>query len=262
MEKELQGHRSEDGMVRTGFKKLDRLIGIENLNRNNMICFVSDLEELWAMAFCLALNAARLSRKVIYYSSIGHPREQIITLLESWLSGISVSQLENKNSKLLTAKSFLERLPIIIDDDYNATIKSIDEKISTIENIGAVIVDNVSLLSCSVPEEISGGDRLVYTLESLATLSKKYSIPVLAPFSYSLRWGDFTRAIERFGIMTSEVDTILGLDGVATVHSSYGCAELESGKAEIIILKNRFGKCGSIPILFDKERLKFEEYPD
>lgn len=262
MDKELQEYRSEDGMIRTGFKKLDRLIGIENLNRNNLICLASRPEMgMTTLATDIALNAAMASGKIIYFFSLALSKDWFITRLARRLCGASTDYINIDDDTFITAKQILEHFPIIIDDEIGITPDYIEEKLSTVDNLGAVIIDYLQLMSYPQDGGMTRNDEMLHLLGFLSHLSKKHSIPVitlaaLGRYRYGRTGRSISRSVRNAGLMIPEIDTILGL---------YRRAEKKDtvdDRAELTVLKNRFGECGSILLSFDKERLKFEEYLD
>ena len=144
----------------------------------------------------------------------------------------------------------------IIDDTSHLSVKQMEEKLKNVDNLGLVIVDYFQLLC---PENNIGDREQAYFEigRQLKHLSMRKKIPII--FTSQLRrTADKKKPrladLAGMGVSRHNQDTI------CFIHRKKNSPPCENQEeAEIIIPRNKLGACGSIPLLWKKNFIKFCE---
>jgi len=245
-------------------EKIQTLCGHISLSRDGVICIASRPEMgKTALALYMALEYAKKSHKTVYIFTMEMLAEQLYDRLLIMLSEVDATTFcENSCSpqekeRIGAAKKQLSKMNFMIDDASHLSVKQIEEKLKSVDNLGLVIIDYFQLL-CS---ENNIGDREQEYFEigrQLKILSMRRKIPLI--FTSQLRRKTTVQKDKKpsltelagTGVLEHDQDTICFIH---REENDSSCEKQE--KAEIIIPRNKLGDCGSITLLWKKSLIKF-----
>ena len=247
-------------------ENIEILCGRINVSRDGLICIASQPEMgKTALALYMALEYAKKSSKAVYIFTLEMTAEQIYDRLLIMLAEVEAKTFHKKSyashekERIDAAQEQLSKMNFIIDDDSHLSVKQIDEKLKSVDNLGLVIIDYFQLL-CS---ENNIGDREQEYFEigrQLKILSRKRKIPLI--FTAQLRRKTGSKTDKKLclvdlagtGVLEHDQDTI------CFIHRNENASAGEKQEeAEIIIAKNDLGDCGSITLMWKKNFIKFCE---
>ena len=150
-----------------------------------------------------------------------------------------------------------------IFDDPWMSVKKINTICESIENLGAVIVDYVQLIS-SAEDSVQESTRkmeMVHISRALKLMAKNMNVPVicLSQLSKTVEHrADKRPMLSDFydsGCLIQDADQILFL-----YRDRYYDPETPMGNiAECIVAKNRHGDCGTVKLLWNPEKTSFSD---
>ena len=235
-----------------------------NLENENLIC-VAGRPGMGktSLALQLALDFAQKSRKKVLFFSLELSAQQIYDRLLIALSGVDVYTFREKlctdydKEKIEYAKKLLSQVDLIIDDISGLTVQDIELKLAEIDNLGLVIIDYVQLLMCEKKCE-TRMEELYEISRNIKSLSQSIKIPIIITSGVHRRveYRENKRPIvwdlEHAGVLENEVDTI------CFIYREGYYEPLENPeRAEIIIQKNKHGVCGTVPLKWEGQFMKF-----
>ena len=247
-------------------ENIETLCGHISLSRDGVICIASRPEMgKTALSLHMALEYAKKSHKTVYIFTMEMLAEQLYDRLLIMLSEVDATTFREhsccpqEKERIEIAKKQLSEMNFIIDDDSHLSVKQIEEKLKSVDNLGLVIIDYFQLL-CS---ENNIGDREQEYFEigrQLKILSRKRKIPLIFTLQLSRRTiaekdkKPSLTALAETGVLEHDQDTI------CFIHRNENASAGEKQEeAEIIIAKNDLGDCGSITLMWKKNFIKFCE---
>ena len=245
-------------------ENIEILCGRINVSRDGLICIASQPEMgKTALALYMALEYAEKSHKAVYIFTIEMLAKQLYNRLLIMLSEVDATSFyENlcspqEKGRIEVAKKQLSKMNIIIDDTSHLSVKQIEEKLKSVDNLGLVIIDYFQLL-CS---ENNIGDREQDYFEigrQLKILSKQRKISII--FTLQLRRKTIAKKDKKPNLTDLVGTGVLehDQDAICFIHrkeNASACKKQE--EAEIIIPRNKLGDCGSVTLLWKKNSIKF-----
>lgn len=187
-----------------------------------------------ALALDIARHMAGCSEKNILIISLELSKEQVMARLRK------ADDTEYRN--------------ILVDDDPSRSVKDIEELCQNTENLGAVIIDYLQLLSDA---RYTREKAITWELKRMA---KQLNIPVICTSSVSraVNMREDKRPILTDFCHTSVVDERDADQVLILYRDRYYNPETPVGDmAECIIVKNRYGDVGTVKLRWNPERLAF-----
>jgi replicative DNA helicase len=245
-------------------ENIQTLCGHISLSRDGVICIASRPEMgKTALSLHMALEYAKKSHKTVYIFTMEMLAEQLYDRLLIMLSEVDATTFcENSCSpqekeRIGAAKKQLSKMNFMIDDASHLSVKQIEEKLKSVDNLGLVIIDYFQLL-CS---ENNIGDREQEYFEigrQLKILSMRRKIPII--FTSQLRRSTTAKKDKKPSLTELAGTGVLehDQDAICFIHrkeNASACKKQE--EAEIIIPRNKLGDCGSITLMWKKNFIKF-----
>ena len=256
--------------VATGFTKLDRLtLGFQNSDL--IILAARPSMGKTAMALNIARNAAVEGNTPVAIFSLEMAKEQLVMRLLWAESRLSADRLrdgfmtDRDWKKLYQAGAKLHEAPIYIDDSPENSALSIRTKARRLkmeENVGLVIIDYLQLIKIVRTSERRDLD-ISEISRSLKALARELEIPVIAlsQLNRQLERRDDKRPrlsdLRESGALEQDADVVAFIHR-QDVFKKKGEIQLDDGRAELIVAKQRNGPTGSVPLAFLKQYLRFE----
>ena len=172
--------------------------------------------------------------------------------------------------KFNTALEQLSQYSIIINDDSYVvpdSIRGILKSIQDVEPIACLIVDYLQLMSLrkqvtNRQEEVSEISR------ELKAIAREFDIPVIA-FSQLNRKGEFRESsrprmtdLRESGAMENDSTKIVLIHRPSYYDKQLDPNAEDTGEAELIVCKNRNGKCGTVECAFISQWMSFRNLPE
>lgn len=237
-----------------------------------------------ALGLNIAFNAAKAGNKVAFFSMEMSGEQLALRILAS-MTGIGSDQMrrgdldEQEFSRLVEARSTLDRLPLEIEDSAAMTVQAIRlaaEKVKRRQGLDLIVVDYLQLARPDRERESRTVD-ITEVSAGLKAIAKAVNVPVLA-------LAQLSRAVEQredkrpqladlrdSGAIEQDADQVLFLyreeyylsrsepdpndnrhgDWQVKMDRAHGCAD-------IIVAKNRHGRIGDARVQFDGRRQLFQ----
>ena len=222
-----------------------------------------------ALSLNMALNIIKISRLPVLFFSLEMSKEQIMYRLLSIETGINQIRLKNgklyKNDwiKLNKIIKIISKLPFFIDDLPNISIQEIHSKIKTVfleqTQIGLIIIDYLQLIKHSKFKSENRVQELSQITRSLKNLAREFNVPIIALSQLSrnvenrMDQKPILSDLRESGSIEQDADLVLML------YKMKNQSEVPL-LFELILAKQRNGPIGTIPLQFDKNRIKFTDY--
>lgn len=204
------------------------------------------------------------------------PCEEIIELLAANLAKIDYDNMkrgyatEKVSGKFHTALEQLSQYSIIVNDDSYVVPDSIREILKSIEKnepIACLIVDYLQLMSLrkavtNRQEEVSEISR------ELKAIAREFDIPVIAfsQLNRNVEYRESSRPrmtdLRESGAMENDSTKIILIHRPSYFDRQLDPNAEDSGEAELIVCKNRSGKCGTVECAFINSWMSFRDLPD
>lgn len=262
--------------VTTRFNRLDALLGGMREGELHVLAARPSVGKT-AFALGLAVAAAQQGKRVLFFSlemSKGQLRDRMLTMLggvrhEQVISGdLTEEELRQAGQRIVS----FGPLPLLIDDSASIRLGELCAKAkaeSTKRGLDMVIVDYLQLVTVpnlrgNIPREQVVGQ----ISRRLKALSKELQLPVLA--LAQLNRGVETRAEKRpaladlreSGAIEQDADAVMMLHAPARYGiEQYPNGASTAGAVELMLLKNRKGRCGTVYFDFSGARMQFAESP-
>jgi len=250
----------------TGLNAIDRLVG--GLRKQNLVVVAarpgmgkSALAAGWAVKqsrkkvsvlFSLEMAGLELAQRIL--SDTGNI--PFASLNASVPSGPEIFRAKNAAKTLADHKLFIDTSPVLRVADIRARCIRLK---ATQGDIGLVVVDYLQLLA---PENKRDPreQQVAQMSRSLKALAKELDVPVVA--LAQLNRGNEARPDKRPRLSDLRESGAIEQDAdlVVFVHrpSYYKPGEPDDGVAELIIAKNRNGRCGKARVRWVGEKVRFE----
>ena len=204
------------------------------------------------------------------------PCEEITELLAANLAKIDYDNMkrgyvtEKVSGKFNTALEQLSQYSIIINDDSYVVPDSIREILKSIEKnepIACLIVDYLQLMSLrkavtNRQEEVSEISR------ELKAIAREFDIPVIAfsQLNRNVEYRESSRPrmtdLRESGAMENDSTKIILIHRPSYFDRQLDPNAEDTGEAELIVCKNRSGKCGTVECAFISSWMSFRNKPD
>ncbi len=249
--------------TRSGFSYLDTLTS--GLNKSDLI-LIAARPAMGKTAFALniACNVARHNEKDVCIFSLEMPREQLVSRLLSTEAQVDSNKLRNGRldgddwMRLAAGASYLQGLPLYIDDTASITVQQIKAKLRRMKNLGLVVIDYLGLIQSTLKTE----NRVQIVSEitrQLKIMAKELDVPVI--LLSQLSRGPESRTDKRpmlsdlreSGSIEQDADIVMFLYRDAY----YNKESQQPNVAECIVAKNRHGETGTVNLIWDGQYTRF-----
>ncbi len=250
--------------IRSGFQHLDAVTS--GLNKSDLI-LIAARPAMGKTAFALniAENVARTQKeKQVCIFSLEMPREQLVSRLMSSAAQVDSHKLRSgylngeEWVRLATAASYLNGLPIYIDDTASITVQQIKAKLRRMKNLGLVVIDYLGLIATTLRTE----NRVQIVGEitrQLKIMAKELDVPII--LLSQLSRGPESRTDKRpmlsdlreSGSIEQDADIVMFLYRDAY----YNKDNANINEAECIVAKNRHGETGTIKLAWNGQFTRF-----
>ena len=267
----------ELGGISSGFHALDKLT--QGFQNSDLIILAGRPSTgKTALSLNLALNCIRITKLPILFCSLEMSKEQIIYRLLSNETGINQMQLRsgqltnNDWIKLNKIIRIVAKLPFFIDDNSNLSIQQIRSKIKTIileqGQLGLVIIDYLQLMQSTDIKFNNRVQELSQITRSLKQLAREFNIPIIALSQLSRNVDNridqrpILSDLRESGSIEQDADLVLMLYQAKLGAQSDNITSMPSNKlmsTELIVAKHRNGPLGCVKLIFDANRLQFQQ---
>ena len=250
--------------IRSGFSHLDAVTS--GLNKSDLI-LIAARPAMGKTAFALniALNVAHNNEdKQVCIFSLEMPREQLVSRLLSSQASVDSHKLRSGFltgddwTRLAAAASYLNGLPIYIDDTASITVQQIKAKLRRMKNLGLVVIDYLGLIATTLKTE----NRVQIVGEitrQLKIMAKELEVPII--LLSQLSRGPESRTDKRpmlsdlreSGSIEQDADIVMFLYRDAY----YNKESQNQNEAECIVAKNRHGETGTIKLAWNGQFTRF-----
>lgn len=223
-----------------------------------------------ALALNIVEHVAIKGLVAVAVFSLEMPAEELVSRMLASLGRIDqqkvrTGQLADDDwPKLTSASMQLNDATILIDDNASATPTSIAARARAWErqhNIGLIVVDYLQLMQVPGTKE-NRATEIAAISRGLKVLARELRVPVvaLAQLNRNLEQRADRRPrmsdLRESGGIEQDADLILGLYR----EEVYSPGPQHAGKAELLILKQRNGPIGTVPLTFLGNHVRFENY--
>ncbi len=249
--------------TRSGFSYLDTVTS--GLNKSDLI-LIAARPAMGKTAFALniACNVARHGDKEVCIFSLEMPKEQLVSRLLSTEAQVDSHKLRNGRLnnddwvRLAAGASYLQGLPLYIDDTASITVQQIKAKLRRMKNLGLVVIDYLGLIQTTLKTE----NRVQIISEitrQLKIMAKELDVPII--LLSQLSRGPESRNDKRpmlsdlreSGSIEQDADIVLFLYRDAY----YNKDNAQQNVAECIVAKNRHGETGTVNLAWDGQFTRF-----
>lgn len=232
--------------ITTGFEKLDKLIGKENLNSGYLIC-LSSKPGLGKTTFMLNLliNSAIASNNKILLFSYDMTCRQMVERIILKLSGVNIKKLDNntrreKSEELEHCISVLRQLDITIIDSVDS-FENIKKFVLSNEKPDMVIIDGIESISYNINKDI-------LTIKSLCRV---LNIPTL----FTMNLNSMPKDCDPPSLSEINPFVVKFADSIWILHREPYSIDKDTlaysnDDAKLIVCKNRCGEIGSVPLKY------------
>ena len=259
--------RSETGEsvpgLTTGLTDLDsRILG---LNPGELVLIASRPGMgKTSIALNITLSAAKKSGKTVAIFSLEMSREQLAMRMLSGESLVDSQKLlrgtlnAEEWRRIISAASVISEQHILIDDNPSLSVADMNAQCRRVKDLGLVVVDYLQLMQSAGGRVNSGESRQQLVSEisrMMKIMAKDLGVPVLCMSQLSR--ASETRQDKRpllsdlreSGAIEQDADVVIGL-----YRESYYNQNCENpSAAEAIVLKNRKGQIGTVPLVWMAE---------
>ena len=250
--------------IRSGFSYLDAVTS--GLNKSDLI-LIAARPAMGKTAFALniAQNVAKAHKdKEVCIFSLEMPREQLVSRLMSSAALVDSHKLRSgflngdEWVRLATAASYLNGLPIYIDDTASITVQQIKAKLRRMKNLGLVVIDYLGLIGTTLRTE-NRVQIIGEITRQLKIMAKELEVPII--LLSQLSRGPESRTDKRpmlsdlreSGSIEQDADIVMFLYRDAYYNKENG----NQNEAECIVAKNRHGETGTIKLAWDGQFTRF-----
>ncbi len=210
-----------------------------------------------SLALNMALNVGKKTGKAVAIFSLEMSKEQLAQRLLSSEAYVDSKKLQtgmlSKDDwqKLSGATAAISRTKIYIDDNSIITVSDMNAQCRRIQNLGLVVVDYLQLMTSATGDSSENRIQAVAEISRmLKIMAKELNVPVLCLSQLSRASTQrqnkrpMLSDLRESGSLEQDADIVLGL-----YREDYFNEETEEhNKAELIVMKNRHGNTGTIPV--------------
>lgn len=254
--------------IPTGLPDLDRVT--LGLNRSELILVAARPGMgKTSIALNMALHAAMSEQKTIAMFSLEMSREQLVMRLLSRAAlipsqNLLTGQLSDQQWRDISdAAQTLSRTRIFIDDNPSLTVSDMNAQCRRINNLDLVVIDYLQLMQSAGSGHSWSNESRTQAVSDMSRMlkimAKELNVPVicLSQLSRANESRQDKRPmlsdLRESGAIEQDADVVIGL-----YRDGYYNKESENPNlAEAIILKNRKGQTGTVPLLWLPEYTSF-----
>lgn len=254
---ELSKSGQEFPGISTGLHDLDRKIN--GLNNSDLILIAArPAMGKSALALNMALAAAKKTGKTVAFFSLEMSKEQVANRLIANESFVDNQKLvtgrlsEEDWSKLSLAGSVLGQTDLRIDDNPSVTVAEMNAKCRRLDNLGAVFVDYLQLMTAA--EEGHRSDNRVAVVSDISRamkiMAKELNVPVVCLSQLSRANESRTDKRPMLSDLRESGSIEQDADIVMFIYRDeyYNPNTEDKGVAEVIVSKNRHGETGTVKL--------------
>ena len=248
----------------TGMESLDKVI--LGLNKSDLILLASRPGMgKTSMAMNIAINVAKRTDKAVAVFSLEMSKEQLARRLLAGEAFVESSKLltgdltRNEWTKLSAAVASISKTKLLIDDNSMATVADMNAQCRRVNDLGLVVIDYLQLMSSAAGTNAESRLQTVSEISRmLKIMAKELNVPVLclSQLSRASTKREDKRPVlsdlRESGSLEQDADIVLGIH-----RKSYYDSDSPSNDAELIVMKNRHGNTGSIPLVWMPEYTSF-----
>lgn len=240
--------------ISTGLAELDSTI--MGLNKGELIYLASRPGMgKTSLAMNIAMNAARRGVTVAVFS-LEMSAGQLIRRLLSGEAYVDAEKLQTGDlsrddwKKLSAATASISKANLYIDDNSMVTVSDMNAQCRRIEGLGLVVIDYLQLMSSAAGTTAESRQQTVSEISRmLKIMAKELNVPVLclSQLSRASTQRQDKRPnlsdLRESGSLEQDADVVLGI-----YRPDYFDREADTGDAELLVMKNRNGRVGSIKL--------------
>ena len=210
-----------------------------------------------SLALNIALNVAKKTNKAIAIFSLEMSRQQLATRLLSGEAYVDSKKLQTGMlskedwQKLSAATATLSKTRMFIDDNSIITVSDMNAQCRRVQELGLVIIDYLQLMTSATGGTSESRIQAVAEISRmLKIMAKELNVPVLVMSQLSRASTQrqdkrpMLSDLRESGSLEQDADIVLGL-----YREDYFNRESEDhNTAELIVMKNRHGNTGTIPL--------------
>ena len=261
---EMEG--SPDGIIglRTGMRDLDRVLG--GLRREQLVILgARPAQGKTAWALTVALNVALAGEPVQVFSMEMSVRQMVFRLV-AMLSGLSrgaIARGQYDRVALRRAEDQIRSLPLKIEALSDPSVAQIVARMKVERSRGRLSLAIVDYLGLIRSEGRAGNrnDEVAKMSRALKVAAKSLEVPVIVLSQFnrnvdhrenkSPSLADFRDS----GQIEADADVAIGIHAP----NAENIDPAERSKVDLVVLKNRDGRVGRVPVHFDHERTLFSD---
>jgi replicative DNA helicase len=210
-----------------------------------------------SLALNMALNVGKKTGKAVAIFSLEMSKQQLAQRLLSSEAYVDSKKLQTGMltkedwQKLSGATATISRTKIYIDDNSIITVSDMNAQCRRIQDLGLVVVDYLQLMTSATGDSSENRIQAVAEISRmLKIMAKELNVPVLCLSQLSRASTQrqdkrpMLSDLRESGSLEQDADIVLGL-----YREDYFNKESEEhNKAELIVMKNRHGNTGTIPV--------------
>ena len=240
----------------TGLVELDNMI--MGLNDSDLI-FLASRPGMGktSLGMNIALHVGKKTGKGVAIFSLEMSKQQLAARLLAGEAYVDLKKLQtgllNREDwqKLSAATAAISKTQILISDNPTVTVSDIKAQCRRVKDLGLVVIDYLQLMSSAGKGEAENRLQAVSEISRmLKIMAKELNVPVLCLSQLSRASTQRTDKrpvlsdLRESGSLEQDADIVLGL-----YREDYFNKETEEhNKAELIVMKNRHGNTGTIPV--------------
>lgn len=218
-----------------------------------------------SIALNIAMHVAKNSEKAVAIFSLEMAREQLAIRLLSGESLVNSQKLQTGDigneewRRIAAAASTISETDIRIDDNPTLSVADMNAQCRRVDNLGLVVIDYLQLMQSAGSGSSYAGESRTQAVSDISRMlkimAKELKVPVICLSQLSR--ANESRADKRpmlsdlreSGAIEQDADIVIAL-----YREGYYNKETEfPNAAEAIVLKNRHGETGTIPLIWRPE---------
>lgn len=251
----------------TGFTAIDSMLS-GGLQAGNLV-IIAGRPSMGKSAFSnsVAINVAQGGTTAAIFSMEMTETEQVdrvvATLGRVGLQHVLDANLDGEEGqRIYAAIEKLQTLPLVIDDQAGLSVHEVMAKARQIKRkhgLGLMIVDALGLMDYDSSKAVSELGHITKTLKAFA---KEVSVPVVLLCQLSRKVEERTDKRPIMSDLRDSGNIEQDADVVMMLYRDeyYRPDSADKGIAEVLIRKNRQGKCGTVPLYFIADQTRFENF--
>lgn len=259
MNRKASGEEQDTGLT-TGFVDLDKRILGMYPGELFLIASRPGMGKT-SIALNIATHVAKKYQKQVAIFSLEMSREQLVKRILSFESMVE-SEILVKGAtspeqwqRIIAAASKISTLPILIDDNSSLSVADMNAQCRRVRDLGLVIIDYLQLMQSAGGKHSAGENRQQQVADMsrmLKIMAKDLGVPVIC--MSQLNRSSEARQDKRpmlsdlreSGAIEQDADAVIGLYR----EGYYNKGAEDQTAAEAIILKNRKGQTGTVPLIW------------